>query len=73
MGPVWVRDAKAGKKGSLLRFHRLGLDLVDMVAAQQVKHAVDRQMRQMIRQTLALRRCLGGSDTVGQHQVTQMR
>ena len=26
MGPVWVRDAKAGKKGSLLRFHRLGLD-----------------------------------------------
>ncbi len=52
LGGIGIGDAQFGQDLEFLGLHLLGLGVVLVIAAQQVQHAVDDQMAQMIRQGL---------------------
>src|ERR1700722_20116965 len=72
LGGVGVGHAEAGQDTPLQAFHDQGLRIVLVVEAEQVQHAVDCQMLQMMGQRLGLRGGLGGADAIGQGDVASL-
>src|SRR5665213_1283469 len=60
-----------GQDGDLAAFHAHRLGSVPVVVTQEVKDAVDHQMRQMIGEALALRRGLARHRLEGEHDIAQ--
>lgn len=72
VGFVGIRNTHARKNCNFERFHGFCLSGFFVVITEQMQHAVDREMRDMVLERFALRRRLARDGFISHRNITQM-